>query len=627
MPSLLPSPADDYAAPQDMRLNKAAWDAALVSVGSRLRSLEAVKASFEALIALGTGQALEVIQANVAPQLEALRQALASLEAEIAAAQDQIHDIIVGSVPASAVTETANRLWLTPALKARIEASAALASPALTGTPTAPTAPAGTATGQLATTAHVAQSLAALGGSGNRLPNANGAAGLAGVSIMGPSNITFGVAGVLGQHSVWLPPGVGGWFLIQPDEAAVYSWFDFHDGAGNPFPVQAGELYQCSIYTGNHRAVQLYLDLVWYDAAGTVIGTSNSIGGTNAAGATVIAFSGANGGASPEAPSGPRFEDARRLWVISTAPPGAARVTPRLVKGPTKAGLGTSAMFAYRPYFGEAAPGQVLPSAWSHGPATAEIRAAVDALVDAAPGALDTLNELAAALGDDANFSASVATALAARVRVDAAQALNETQKAQGRSNLGAQAALGYTPANKAGDTFAGNVTIGTAVYQTDGNVLMPWAGGLYLHQLLPYFADNWFPDNHGAPRLSYQSGGTTSIRGAGGTDRTAFAVQRSGDGVPLFQVEGSGDLYVAYYGAYLSTVLTRAKNIRLGGRSFWDIRIDAGPWDHIAVFGEVMVGLHSYPATDGSRNIAGFYYAALQQQDIWGNWYGIAAS
>ena len=38
----------------------------------------------------------------------------------------------------------------------------------------------------------------------------------------------------------------------------------------------------------------------------------------------------------------------------------------------------------------------------------------VAALVDSAPGSLDTLNELAAALGDDANYAASVTTAIAA---------------------------------------------------------------------------------------------------------------------------------------------------------------------------------------------------------------------
>lgn len=44
------------------------------------------------------------------------------------------------------------------------------------------------------------------------------------------------------------------------------------------------------------------------------------------------------------------------------------------------------------------------------------VDAAIATLVDAAPGALDTLNELAAALGDDANFAATITTALAGKV-------------------------------------------------------------------------------------------------------------------------------------------------------------------------------------------------------------------
>lgn len=43
---------------------------------------------------------------------------------------------------------------------------------------------------------------------------------------------------------------------------------------------------------------------------------------------------------------------------------------------------------------------------------TAYVKTAVDNLVDAAPGALDTLNELAAALGDDASFSTTVTTSI-----------------------------------------------------------------------------------------------------------------------------------------------------------------------------------------------------------------------
>lgn len=62
-------------------------------------------------------------------------------------------------------------------------------------------------------------------------------------------------------------------------------------------------------------------------------------------------------------------------------------------------------------------------------------------LVNGAPATLDTLNELASALGSDANFSTTISTALGNRVRVDAAQSFNGTEKAQGRDNIGAAAA------------------------------------------------------------------------------------------------------------------------------------------------------------------------------------------
>lgn len=53
------------------------------------------------------------------------------------------------------------------------------------------------------------------------------------------------------------------------------------------------------------------------------------------------------------------------------------------------------------------------------------------------PAALDTLDELAAALGDDANFAATTTTALGNRVRVDtAAQGLTTTQQGNARTNI-----------------------------------------------------------------------------------------------------------------------------------------------------------------------------------------------
>ncbi len=74
------------------------------------------------------------------------------------------------------------------------------------------------------------------------------------------------------------------------------------------------------------------------------------------------------------------------------------------------------------------------------------IKAYVDgktaSIVDSAPAALDTLNELAAALNDDASFSTTTATSLGNRLRIDDNQSLTSTQQAQGLTNLGITASL-----------------------------------------------------------------------------------------------------------------------------------------------------------------------------------------
>lgn len=96
---------------------------------------------------------------------------------------------------------------------------------------------------------------------------------------------------------------------------------------------------------------------------------------------------------------------------------------------------------------------------------TAFVAAAVAALknnlVNGAGTALDQFNELAAALGNDPNFAATIMAALALRLRFDVAQALNATQRAQGLANLGAQPALGYAPVQQGG----GNGQVGNKIY------------------------------------------------------------------------------------------------------------------------------------------------------------------
>lgn len=63
--------------------------------------------------------------------------------------------------------------------------------------------------------------------------------------------------------------------------------------------------------------------------------------------------------------------------------------------------------------------------------------AVINSLTDGAAAALDTLAELASALGNDPNFATTIATEIASRVRFDAAQTLNTAQKLQACTNIG----------------------------------------------------------------------------------------------------------------------------------------------------------------------------------------------
>lgn len=58
-------------------------------------------------------------------------------------------------------------------------------------------------------------------------------------------------------------------------------------------------------------------------------------------------------------------------------------------------------------------------------------------LVAGAGAALDTFEELAAAMGNDPSFAATIATGLGNRVRYDAAQTLTAVQKTQACMNIG----------------------------------------------------------------------------------------------------------------------------------------------------------------------------------------------
>jgi hypothetical protein len=94
----------------------------------------------------------------------------------------------------------------------------------------------------------------------------------------------------------------------------------------------------------------------------------------------------------------------------------------------------------------------------------ADIQAEINALIDSAPGALDTLNELAAALGDDPNFATTVTNAIALKANQTDLDTLTTTvntkaDKLASFVNVSANRTLELTDANKILD-FTNSVAV-----------------------------------------------------------------------------------------------------------------------------------------------------------------------
>lgn len=103
---------------------------------------------------------------------------------------------------------------------------------------------------------------------------------------------------------------------------------------------------------------------------------------------------------------------------------------------------------------------------------TAFVAQAIAALVNSAPGALDTLQELAAALGNDANFAATVTNALAGKVSKSGDTMIANLNFSG--ANIGIQGAHGYMQ-------FGGNDK-GDAIENNGANVNIAswWGLGFY---------------------------------------------------------------------------------------------------------------------------------------------------
>ena len=101
-------------------------------------------------------------------------------------------------------------------------------------------------------------------------------------------------------------------------------------------------------------------------------------------------------------------------------------------------------------------------NAWNEKPTQAEMKAAIAALVDSSPSTLDTLNEIAAALGDDPNFATTMTTELGKKLNLAGGtmtgdiKSQNIVPSANNTYELGSAA---YVYKNIYATKFTGNLT------------------------------------------------------------------------------------------------------------------------------------------------------------------------
>jgi hypothetical protein len=128
-----------------------------------------------------------------------------------------------------------------------------------------------------------------------------------------------------------------------------------------------------------------------------------------------------------------------------------------------------------------------------------QIATALSGLVDSAPSTLDTLNELAAALGDDANFSTTVTNSIATKAPLADP---SFTGNAQFAGNLG----IGITP-----NTYS---SPGIALEIGDGHGLLGYGDNFHLNSNA-YYNNGWFRNYTGTASNLVTANGDWRFRSA----------------------------------------------------------------------------------------------------------------
>ncbi len=253
---------------------------------------------------------------------------------------------------------------------------APLASPAFTGTPSAPTAALGTSTLQLATTAFVANALAALV---DTAPGTLDTLNEIAAALGDDPNFAATITAQLALKAPLASPALTG-VPTAPTAADGTSTTQVATTAFVTSSLSAKANTASPTFTGIPLAPTAAVD-----TSSTQIATTAFVLG-QAGGANPLV----NGTAAP----GTSLRYARQDHVHPTDTSRAALASPAFTGVPSAptASTGTNTT-------------QIATTAF--------VKAALDALIGAAPGTLDTLQELADALGDDPNFAATVTSQLA----------------------------------------------------------------------------------------------------------------------------------------------------------------------------------------------------------------------
>ena len=167
--------------------------------------------------------------------------------------------------------------------------------------------------------------------------------------------------------------------------------------------------------------------------------------------------------------------------------------------------------------------------------ADARAQAKIDTLVDSAPGALDTLNELAAALGDDANFSTTITNSIATKLATaDFNTTFDNRLATKSTTNLPEGTNLYFTNARADGRISAAQLSALSNVHTaapTDGQVLAWDNANSY-----------WAPSSTGAGDITAVVAGT-GLTGGATSGSATLNVDVGTSAGKIVQLDGSAKL------------------------------------------------------------------------------------